>query len=103
MRNMCWHEWVAFSVEYKKNKEFEDQVKASEKKVAEFMKDREHNAVGILSKISGATDSGLMHSCYTAWMQYYLDEKRSNEMAEKMNARKSKMIQFGDRNKRGAK
>jgi len=102
MRDICFHEWANFHKEYKKNKEFEDRVKDSENRIAQFMKDKSSGAKSILAKAAGATDTGLLHATITAWYQYYLDEKRSNEMALQMQQNANKFSLFGDRFKSGA-
>jgi hypothetical protein len=103
LRDMCFHEWVAFHAEYMKNKEFEDAVKAEEKKIAEFMKAHSENAQGLLNSMHAATNTGLLHEVFTAWYEYYKEEKAIADYAEKMNGANSKLGAWGDRNKKGAK
>jgi len=103
LRDMCWHEWKAFHMEYLKNKVEEDAVKEEEKRIAEFMKSHSKNAQGLLNNMSAATDTGLLQTILTGWIEYYKEEKQIAAYAEVMNAQSSKMGQFGDRNKKGAK
>merc|ERR1719161_1590247 len=53
----CIEAWKSWLIEYKKNKEQEDAVKAAEKKVEEFMKGKSAGAKGIIDKMNSATDS----------------------------------------------
>mmetsp|Transcript_22869 Transcript_22869/g.36554 ORF Transcript_22869/g.36554 Transcript_22869/m.36554 type:complete len:560 (-) Transcript_22869:227-1906(-) len=103
LRDMCFHEWLNFHQEYLKNKEFEDKVKEEEKRIAEFMKTKSAGAQSVLNKMSNASDSGLLHNVLVAWCEYYKDEKRAAEYAEKMDAASFKFGEFGERNKRGAR
>jgi hypothetical protein len=103
LRDMCFHEWLAFHQEYLKNKEFEDKVKEEEKRIAEFMKGKSQGAQSVLTKMSEATDSGLIYTCFTSWAEYYKEEKRAAEFAEQMAGAQGKFGAFGERNKKSAK
>lgn len=102
LRDMCFHEWRAWHLQYLKNKEEEDAVKAEEKRIQEFMKSHSDNAKGLLNNMAAATDSGLLHEVLTGWIELWKEEKQINEFAEQMNGQKSKFGAFGDRNKKGA-
>jgi len=102
MRDMCFHEWVTFHKEYLKNKEFEDQLKETEKRLQEFMKSKSAGAQSVLNKMSDGTDSGLLHEVLTEWYSVYKEEKEANEMAEMMNGAQGRFGSFGERNKKGA-
>merc|ERR1711985_25677 len=58
LMTLCFAAWVQFMEEYRKNKEFEDAVKAEEKKIAEFMKKQNEGAKSVLTRMSAATDTG---------------------------------------------
>merc|ERR1719316_2150352 len=102
LRNVCFHSWLDFHKDYLKNKEFEDQLKATEKALAEYMKNKSAGAPSVLNKMSGASDSGLLHNCLAAWQEYVKEIKEENEMAELLAAREGKFGAFGDRNKKSA-
>merc|ERR1719262_1781460 len=86
LRDMCFHEWVAFHQDYLKNKELEDAVKEEERRIKAFMKAHSENAQGLLNNMHAATNTGLLHECLTAWNEFYKEEKAANEYAELMNA-----------------
>jgi len=102
LRDMCFHEWVAFHQDYLKNKELEDAVKEEERRIKEFMKSHSENAQGLLNNMHAATETGLLHECLTAWNEYYKEEKAANEYAELMQAQGGRFGAFGERNKKGA-
>jgi len=102
LRDMCFHEWVAFHQEYLKNKELEDAVKEEERRIKEFMKSHSENAQGLLNNMHAATETGLLHEVFTAWCEFYKEEKAINEYAEVMNGANGKLGAFGQRNKKGA-
>merc|ERR1712046_11384 len=85
--------------EYKKNKDFEDAVKAEEKKIAEFMKKQNEGAKSVLTRMSAATDTGLVSSCFTAWVEVFNEQKKANEMEMIMAQAGDKFKSFNGRNK----
>merc|ERR1719316_1804435 len=68
---LCMQAWIQFIAEYNKNKEFEDAVKAEEAKIAEFMKKQNEGAKSVLNRMSAATESGLVQSCFTGWVEEF--------------------------------
>merc|ERR1712178_445826 len=82
--SLCWQAWDSFVQEYKKNKEMEDAVKAAEKQLADFTKKKSEEAKGVLNRMSGATDSGLVASIFTAWRDFFMDLKQSRELEAMM-------------------
>merc|ERR1719155_19038 len=59
LRDMCFHEWVTFHMEYMKNKALEDAVKEEERRIKEFMNAHKENAQSILNTMHAATAQGL--------------------------------------------
>merc|ERR1719443_1569140 len=76
----CIEAWKTWLVEYKKNKETEDAVKAAEQRVEAFMKNKKDGAKGIIDKMNSATDSGLVEHVVSSWCQFYKEEKKAQEM-----------------------
>merc|ERR1719160_1487957 len=102
LMDVCIEAWKTWLVEYKKNKEQEDAVKAAEQKVAEFMKSKSEGAKGIIDRMNSATDSGLVEHVMSTWVQYEKDKKKAAEMEAMLNGANSKFAAFGERNKMGA-
>merc|ERR1711985_212850 len=102
LMDVCIEAWKGWLVEYKKNKESEDAVKAAEAKVAEFMKSKSEGAKGVIEKMNAATDSGLVEHVISTWCQYYKDMKKAEEMEAMLNGANSKFGAFSERNKKGA-
>lgn len=100
---MCWQSWIAFCLDYRRDKETNDKVKEAEKRMAEYRKGKSKNTQGILNRMSQASATGLVYEVWQAWMNHYLDEKKSNEMAEVLNGANSKLSAFGNRNSKSAK
>merc|ERR1711985_72910 len=102
LMDVCIEAWKTWLVEYKKNKESEDAVKAAEAKVAAFMKSKKDGASGIIDKMNAATDSGLVEHVISTWIQYRKEEKKAQEMEALLNGADAKFGAFGARNKAGA-
>merc|ERR1712039_664792 len=94
--------FVDFHQEYQRDKEMEDQVKQAEKQIQEFLKTQSEGAKKVLSKMGGATDTGLLHQCLTGWKEVWDEAKKEAEMEELLAKNAQKMTMFGDRNKAGA-
>jgi len=82
--SMAWSAWMTFLEDYKKNKEFEDKVKETEAKMAEFMKKKKEDAKRVLDSMNGATQSGLLAMCIQNWFQLINDDKKAKQLEEKM-------------------
>merc|ERR1719388_144743 len=102
LMDVCIEAWKTWLVEYKKNKESEDAVKAAEAKVAAFMKSKSEGAKGVIDRMNSATDSGLVEHVISTWIQYRKDEKKAQEMEELLNGANSKFGSFAARNKDSA-
>merc|ERR1719171_1090089 len=98
----CIEAWKTWLVEYKKNKETEDAVKAAEQRVEAFMKNKKDGAKGIIDKMNSATDSGLVEHVVSSWCNYFKEEKKAREMEELINGANAKFASFNQRNKQGA-
>jgi len=103
LMTVCWQGWLSFSAEYKRDREMEEQVKESEKRVADFLKGKSDSAKQLLSSVSAATDSGLIQSVMQAWIQLWQEQVQEREMAEILNGAHGKFASFGERNSKSAK
>merc|ERR1719399_2661504 len=98
----CLEAWKSWLIDYKKNKDEEDAVKATEKKMEEFMKNKKDGAKGIIDKMNTASDSGLVEHVMSTWAQYFKDEQKALEMEALMEANAAKFNAFNERNKGSA-
>lgn len=99
----CLKAWINFRLEYLKDKEANDAVKAAEAKVNQFMKGHKENAKALLDKMSAGTNTGLMHEVMEAWVTLYVEDKKQRELEEILNSANSKFGEFGERNANNAK
>jgi hypothetical protein len=99
---MTWQAWIQFSADYKKNKDHEDAVKAKEKQVEQFMKTKKDGARGVLDRMTGANETGIMYTYLTEWYKYHQDEKKTAEFKKMMAENSDKFASFSVRNSNNA-
>jgi len=102
LMDVCIEAWKSWLVEYKKDKETEDAVKAAEAKVAAFMKQKSEGAKGIIDKMNSSTNSGLVEHVMSTWASFFKDLKKAAEMEALINDNAAKFASFSSRNKQGA-
>jgi len=102
LKALCMAAWVQFIAEYNKNREFEDAVKAEEKKIAEFMKKHNEGAKSVLNRMSAGTEAGAIQMCWNAWKEFYEEQKKAFEMEELLAKNGDKFGSFNGRNKASA-
>merc|ERR1719277_667801 len=67
LKNLCFQAWGKWLEEYKKNKVFEDAVKASEQKMQLFMQKKSESAKAVLQRAMAGSDSGLVAMYFKEW------------------------------------
>merc|ERR1711904_204089 len=95
--------WVQFIEDYKKNKDQEDAIKAQEKAMEDFMKQKKDGAKQVLDKMNAATDSGLLEHVMSTWAQQYKDDLDSRKMEALMAENEAKFGALNGRQKDNAK
>ncbi|CAL1172456.1 unnamed protein product [Cladocopium goreaui] len=66
---LCVGAWCNWLAEYKKNKQFEDSVKAAENKVKDYMQRKTDDARGLLERMTEATEQYLVHQAFGCWSE----------------------------------
>jgi len=102
LRAMAFQGWVQFIVEYKKDKEMNDALKAAEKRVSEFMQKQNEGAKSVLQRMQSASEGGLVSSMFQAWNEVVHEARKAAEMTATMNAKSSRLTAFTSRNKDNA-
>lgn len=100
--NMCFQSWVHFLREYRKNKEFEDQVKKAEQEINSYMKNQTGSTTNVIQRMSAASDSGLLHTILEAWHMECQEKRHGNELEALLNGEDSKFKMFSQRNTENA-
>merc|ERR1719161_3268636 len=95
--------WMQWLVDYKKNKGQEDAIKAQEKAMEEFMKQKKEGAKQVLDKMNAATDSGLLEHVMSTWVQQYKDNQEARKMEAIMAENEARFGALNGRQKDNAK
>jgi len=100
--NMVFGEWVKAMTQMKQDKEYEQAVKEQEERFAQFMKEKSEQAKGVLARMSGSSDTGIMHMAWKAWVEDHESEQKAREMEELMNGENAKFKSLNARMKENA-
>lgn len=95
--------WVQFIQDYKKNKEEEDKIKAQEKAMEEYLKQKKDGAKAVLDKMNSATDSGLVEHVMSTWAQAYKEKMEAIKMEALMAENEARFGALNGRQKDNAK
>merc|ERR1712050_115510 len=76
LRAMVFQAWNEFIIQYKKDKEMNDAVKAAEKKIQGFMAKQKDGAKSVLARMQGASETGLISSCFGGWKEALEESKK---------------------------
>jgi len=102
VKGMVFAAWQDYVVQYKKDKEMNDAVKASEQQVKAFMAKQKSGAAGVLQRMQGASESGLISNAFQGWATLLQEAKAQEEMSNRMAQKAGKIGDFNSRNKAGA-
>jgi hypothetical protein len=102
LKSLCIQAWIQAMAEAKKNAEFEEAVKAEEAKLKAFQEKQKEGATGVLNRMSSASESGLLQTVLTAWIEVFTEQKKAYEMEELLAGAGGKFGSFSDKNKKGA-
>merc|ERR1711920_964345 len=102
LMNLCFDGWAKAIAEMKQEKDYEEAVKAQEEKFAQFMKEKSEQAKGVLARMSGSSDTGIIHMAWKAWVEDHEAEKKAREMEELMNGENAKFKSLNARMKENA-
>merc|ERR1711879_1039301 len=101
--SMCMQSWTAYVAEIKSDKELEGAVKAAEEQLAEYMKQKKDQAKGVLGKMSGSTEIGLMKDVFGMWLGVLAEEKHQRQLDEDANGHDVKFKNLNKRQKGAAR
>ncbi|CAE7744694.1 Oxr1, partial [Symbiodinium microadriaticum] len=84
--------WVQFSEAYKKDKDFEDSVKKFEGQMKAYMEKKKEDAKLMLSRVSAATDTGLLQQSFMAWTGYAFDGKKLRQLEDQVDGNDDEVV-----------
>lgn len=76
--------WKQFAEDYKKDKEFEDKVKASEQALKVHMEKKKSEAKQVLDKLSSGSDTALKTMCFSTWAKEAVEQVKTRKLEKEM-------------------
>jgi len=78
--HLCWTSWIACMDELRMDKEIDALAKKSEGQFKDFMNTKSEQARGVLDRMAGSSDSGLLHNVLTYWVEEVKEVKRQRDI-----------------------
>jgi hypothetical protein len=88
--SMVFQAFVQFHHEYLKDKEYEDQVKKTEKAVKEKMAAHKDKQKSVLSRMNTESDTGLLHMAMSSWVKLYEEIVQMRKLENAMGGAEGK-------------
>lgn len=102
LQDLCMMAWISFCEDYKKNKELNDAVKAKEMQITELKRKSKAGSKSVLDRMANNSESALIQKVWSAWSEWYVEVKKSNELQEMLNSGSGRFNEFTRRNKASA-
>jgi hypothetical protein len=103
LKNLCWQSWVACGEELKKDREIDALAKLQEERYKEFMSKKSAEARGVLDRMSGSSESGLIMQIFKAWQDAWSTEKQEREMEQLVQGHDARFKSLNMKQKGAAK
>merc|ERR1712146_533634 len=100
---LCWQSWNASLEELKMDKEIDALAKKAEQQYKDFMAKKNGEAKGVLDRMSGASETGLLHLVLAAWIEEWKGMKQEREMEKIMNGHDARFKSLNMKQKGAAK
>jgi hypothetical protein len=103
LMQMCFQGWVAAQAELLADKEIDALAAKAEQQYKDFMAKKSGEAKGVLDRMSGASDSGLLHNILKAWCDFIKEVKEERRMEELINGQDAKFKSLARNQSKNAK
>merc|ERR1719446_789530 len=88
--HLCFSSWVAAQEELLKEKEIDRLAKLAEERYKEWMAKKSAEARGVLDRMSGSSDTGLLHLVMAEWIAVWKESQEAKEMERLMAENEAK-------------
>jgi len=100
---LCFQTWVQMQEELLKDKEIDELAKKAEQQYKDFMNKKSAEARGVLDRMSGSSDTGLLHLIIAAWIEEWKAMKAEREMDKVLNGHDERFKSLNMKQKGAAK
>jgi len=101
--HLCFSSWVAAGEELKMDKEIDALAKKAEQQYKDFMAKKSGEARGVLDRMSGASETGLLHLVIAAWQEELANAKQEREFDKIIQGNEAKFKSLNMKQKGAAK
>jgi hypothetical protein len=101
--HLCFSSWVAAGEELKMDKEIDALAKKAEQQYKDFMAKKSGEARGVLDRMSGASETGLLHLVIAAWQEELANGKQEREFDKIIQGNEAKFKSLNMKQKGAAK
>jgi len=81
---MVMQAWVQALEEIRREKAIDEEAKAKEEEIKEFLAKKKDETRGVLDRMQGSSDTGLLTGLMVSWVSYFKEEQASRAMEEAM-------------------
>lgn len=101
--SLCWQSWIACMDELRMDKEIDKLAKKSEEQFKAYMAKKSAEARGVLDRMAGSSDSGILHNVLSYWCDEVKESKRQRQMEEHMQANNERFKSLNINQKKNAR
>jgi len=88
----CLRTWASEAKVVARAREYEEQVEKAKGRIEQLKEQRKSNAKSMLDTIMRDTNSGLLYQVLQAWQAFLAEERRINEMTERLHGANSQLL-----------
>jgi hypothetical protein len=103
LMHLCMSAWIAAQDELKKDMEIDALRKQAEDQLKAHMNGKSEQAKGVLDRMAGSSDSGVLHNVLKYWVEEVKEVKRQKEMEDIMASHDERFKSLNQRQKGAAK
>jgi len=99
----CFHAFSNEVEERKRGLAGDEEMKRLEEQLKSFGAEQAAKSKKVLSRMNAGNDQGLMHMCYTAWVQHLEDYRKNKDVEDAVKAKEKMVADFMAKQNEGAK
>jgi len=102
LQTLCIQSWRAEVEESRKDRVFNEDVQAQKERFEDFKKNKNGQSQNVLGRMLNTTNTGLIYSVWSAWVEDYKLEKSANEMQKLVNGSDDRFKHLNQKQKNAA-
>merc|ERR1712050_86843 len=99
LKTLAWQGWRQYMEEFKNDTELSKSLREKERQVESFKRKQKEGAKSVLTNMTNASNSALVHAVYMAWIELIKERKEQDRVETQLNAKSSKLQNFQTKNR----